>query len=117
MLKFNFSKVPVFAKERSCVVGYVKAKNLLNFNIKEPKSIKDGGPIPECVKILATESLLNAIDQLRNKKINFAAVVNEAGACQGIITLKQIFEKITLKNFNDDDVRAGFNWNRASKIL
>ncbi len=76
MLKFNFSKVPVFSKERSCVVGFVKSKNLLNYNIKEPKRIKDGGPITECVKILATENLLNAIDQLRNKKINFAAVVN-----------------------------------------
>lgn len=62
MLKFNLSKVPVFAKERSCVVGFVKAKNLLNCDIKEPKTIKDGGSITECVKILVTENLLNAID-------------------------------------------------------
>ena len=42
-------------------------------------------------------NLLDAIDMLKNKKINFAIIINELNKCQGIVTLKQIFEKLVLK--------------------
>jgi len=36
-------------------------------------------------------NLLDAIDILKNKRINFAIIVNDSGKCKGIVTLKQIF--------------------------
>ena len=39
-------------------------------------------------------------------------VINEAGKCKGIITLKQIFEKIVLKEFKDDDIQVHIEFNK-----
>jgi hypothetical protein len=36
-------------------------------------------------------------------------VHHETNKCLGIITLKQIFEKLVLKEFNDNDVRVNLN--------
>lgn len=73
------------------MIGFIKAKNLLEFNINEAKSLEEGHVINKAVEIKQNISLLEAIDVLKSKKINFAIVMNEAGKCQGIVTLKQIF--------------------------
>ena len=64
------------------------------------------------MQIKDTQTLLDAIDILKNKKINLAVVINEAGKCKGIITLKQIFEKIVLKEFKDDDIQVHIEFNK-----
>ena len=61
-------------------------------------------------------SLFDAIDQLKTKKINFAVVISESGKCQGIITLKQIFEKLVLKEFKDDDIQANIHWHKGIRM-
>ena len=61
-------------------------------------------------------NLLEAIDKLKTKRINFAIVVNEADKCLGIVTLKQIFEKLVLKEFKDDDIQANIQWSRGPRM-
>ena len=61
-------------------------------------------------------NLLDAIDVLKTKRINFAIIVNEFNKCQGIVTLKQIFEKLVLKEFKDDDIQANIQWSRGPRM-
>ena len=112
MQKLNYSKIPVYQGTKTNVIGFIKVKNLLKLNLNTPKKIKDSEILCEIIKVNENNNLLSIIDTLKSKKINFAAVVGEEGKCKGIITLRQIFEKITLKEFQDNDVRTGFNWNR-----
>ena len=114
--KYNFSKIPVYRNSKTNVYGYINVKNLLKLNIEDAKTIKQGDIVSEGVKVQGSSNLLNAVDSLRNNKSNFAIIVGEGSECLGIITLRQIFEKITLKKFNDDDVRTNFHWNRPDKI-
>lgn len=48
--------------------------------------------------------------------MNFAIVVNNAKKCVGVITLKQIFDKMVLKKFKDDDIRVHIHLNKQVRI-
>lgn len=98
----NFSKIPVYESRRENVIGFMKTKNIMQFDIQNPISLRQGKAINEGVFINSKQSLLDAIDILKTKKINFAILVNDSKKCEGIITLKQIFDKIVLKKFKDD---------------
>lgn len=67
--------------------------------------------ITKVLTIKEADNLLDAIDKLKTEKINFGIVTNENGKCRGIITLKQIFEKIVLKEFKDDDIQGNLEFN------
>ena len=79
------------------MIGFIKVKNLLEFNINDPKPLEKGNVINRAIEMKPKTSLLDAIDTLKDKKINFAIINTESGRCKGIITLKQIFEKLVLK--------------------
>lgn len=48
--------------------------------------------------------------------MNFGIIVNNAKKCLGIITLKQIFDKIVLKKFKDNDIRVHIHLNKQVRI-
>jgi metal transporter CNNM len=110
--KYNYSKVPVYSKFRSNVVGYIKLKNLLVFKFTASKSLKASGVILPVQKLNENLTLLDAIDQLKKRHINFGVVIDEQSSnkATGIITLKKIFEKLVLREFQDDDNQMQFNW-------
>jgi metal transporter CNNM len=110
LIKCNFSKVPIYEGHRDKVIGYIKVKNLMEFNMKEEKSLEQGEVITKVVEIHHKLNLLDAIDILKNNRINFAVILDDSNKCKGIVTLKQIFEKIVLKEFDDNDKRVLIEW-------
>ena len=118
MLEHNYSKFPVYEKTRDNITGFVKCKNFLEFDLTSPISVREGKIINEAVYVNMKQSLLDCIDILKNKKINFAIVINndEQRKCVGIITFKEIFEKIVLKKFKDNDIRVHIHLNKQVRI-
>ena len=49
--KYNYSKVPVFSRFRSNIIGYIKLKNLLIFKFTPNKSLKSSGIIVPIQKL------------------------------------------------------------------
>lgn len=94
----------------------MKTKNFIQFDISNPITIKESNIITPAVQINQKENLLDSIDILKSKKINFAVVVNDAKKCVGIITLKQIFMKMVMKKFNDNDIRVNIHLNKTVRI-
>lgn len=88
----------------------------MQFDIQNAISLRQGKAINEAVFINSKETLLDAIDILKSKKINFAIVINDSKKCQGIITLKQIFDKIVLKKFKDNEIRVQIHLNKHARI-
>lgn len=87
-------------------------KNLFEMVNSGKITLQENKIIAPVVEIGEKKTLLDAIDILKTKKINFAIVTNDKGVCKGIVTLKQIFEKIVLKEFKDDDIRAHIEMNK-----
>jgi len=106
----------VYEITKENVIGFVKAKNFIQFDLNSPQTIKESKIIHQALEINQKENLLDSIDILKNKKINFAVVVNDARKCVGIITLKQIFERIVLKKFNDNDIRVHVHLNQVVRV-
>jgi CBS domain containing-hemolysin-like protein len=97
------------------VVGVVRAKKLLALDVDTPRSFKNWNIIQSVLQINMHSTLLDAIHTLKTNKINFA-IVMEKGKCVGILTLKQIFEKIVLKKFKDDDIRVHIHLSKQVRI-
>jgi metal transporter CNNM len=109
--KYNFSKVPVYSKYRSNIIGFIKLKNLLVFKFTTNKNLKASGIILPVKKLNENLTLLDAIDQLKKKHVNFGIVIDEqTNKATGMITLKKIFEKLVLREFLDDDNQIQYNW-------
>ena len=75
--KYNFSKVPVYSKYRSNIIGYIKIKNLIIFKFSANKILKSAGIIIPITKLNENLTLLDAIDQLRMKNETLAIVCDE----------------------------------------
>jgi len=68
-------------------------------------------------KLNGNLTLLDAVDQLKLKNMNFAIVTDENGSkAIGMITLKKIFEKLVLTEFLDDDNQVQFKWNQTDQV-
>lgn len=96
--KYNYSKVPVYSKYRSNIVGFIKLKNLLVFKFTSNKNLKSSGIVLPVQRLNENLTLLDAIDQLKKKHVNFGVVIDEqTNKATGMITLKKIFEKLVLR--------------------
>lgn len=80
--------------------------------MSNPKSLREGNVINNPVYIDINQTLLDTIDILKSKRINFGIVIKDGKSCVGIITLKQIFDKIVLKKFKDKDLRVHIHLNK-----
>ena len=116
--KHNYSKVPVYSKDRRNVVGFIKLKKLLVFKGSPDKKLKDSNVVQPISKLNENMTLLDAVDQLKAKNINFAMVYDENNTkATGMITLKKIFELLVLREFLDDDNQAQYIWQQPGEHL
>lgn len=112
----NFSKVPVYEKTRRNVVGFIKLKKLLIFKETPNKALKDSSIVQAITKLNEEMTLLDAVDQLKEKNINFAMVYDQNNTkATGMITLKKIFELLVLREFQDDDNQAQYRWQQPGE--
>jgi len=110
--------VPVYSQFRWNIVGFIKLKNLLVFKFTDQKVLKDSSVVHSIAKLNENLTLLDAIDQLKEKNINFAMVYDENNnKATGMITLKKIFENLVLREFLDDDNQAQYRWNQQTEHL
>jgi CBS domain containing-hemolysin-like protein len=49
--KVNYSKIPVYSTLKTNIVGFIKVKNLLSFDISKKTKLKDGNVITQILKI------------------------------------------------------------------
>lgn len=129
IIKYSYSRIPVFDSEGICV-GILWAKNLLDYQRYQEKSIKNSGIKLTAPLIISSQTnLLEALSILQQKKINLC-LVSESDSIPhmrasrrmsitsrndkimsgqfkpkivGLLTLKDIFEKIVEKDFEDHD--------------
>ena len=102
---------------RANIIGFIKIKNLLGFKFSDSNQLKYSGIIMTAAKLNGNLTLLDAVDQLKLKNMNFAIVTDENGSkAIGMITLKKIFEKLVLTEFLDDDNQVQFKWNQTDQV-
>ncbi|MBF0193315.1 MAG: HlyC/CorC family transporter [Magnetococcales bacterium] len=83
-------RLPVFKEQAYQIIGV--------FHARECMRVSDNKPITECVKpiryVSASKSIEVLLEEFRNSGERMAAMVDEYGAAEGIITLEDIMERI-----------------------
>jgi CBS domain containing-hemolysin-like protein len=88
----------------------------LAFKGASSKALKDSSVVHPISKLNEGMTLLDAVDQLRAKGINFAMVYDQNNTrAAGMITLKKIFELLVLREFLDDDNQAQYRWEKPGE--
>jgi metal transporter CNNM len=125
--KYGFSRIPIFEGD-SCV-GIMWAKSLLDINLSAQKTIRSAGVRLVTPLIIASQTnLLEALSIMEQKKASIAMIHESDGGFMrhsrpmsttfrtskiisgnfktkiiGLITLKNIFERLVERDFEDHD--------------
>jgi CBS domain containing-hemolysin-like protein len=102
--KYHFSRMPVIKSKKDEVIGVLYFKELLfmdfykDINKRVTEIMKEPHFFPE------TKNALEALKEMREKRIHFALVVDEFGSVTGLVTLEDLLEEIVGEIIDEFDL-------------
>ena len=96
------SRFPVIEDDKNDVIGILLAKDLLRYYAGEDFEVRD--MLRPAVFIPEAKRLNVLLKEFRSNRNHIAIVVDEYGACQGVITLEDILEEIVGDIVDEHDV-------------
>ncbi|WP_425446103.1 hemolysin family protein [Dethiothermospora halolimnae] len=97
IIKYGFSRIPVYKDTIDNIVGILYAKDILPFLGSDKKSINDKSIINlmrNAFYIPETKKVSNLLRELQQQKIHMAIVLDEYGGTEGLVTIEDILEEI-----------------------
>lgn len=101
-IECGHSRIPVYKEDQDNIVGVIYVKDFLKYigtSIPKSKSIKDF--LRETYYIPETKKCSELLNEMLEKHIQMAVVVDEYGGTAGIVTLEDILESI-VGNIQDE---------------
>lgn len=91
-----YTRYPVYQDDKTNVIGYIHAKDLLKDNIQDITEL-----IHEIIYVKETDAIQNVLDKMKKQRAHIAIVHNEHGELAGMITMEDILENI-VGNIEDE---------------
>lgn len=91
-----YTRYPVYQDDKTNVIGYIHAKDLLKDNIQDIIEL-----IHEIIYVKETDAIQNVLDKMKKQRAHIAIVHNEDGQLAGMITMEDILENI-VGNIEDE---------------
>lgn len=103
----GYSRLPVCGKDLDEVVGFVTLKDMMQYLGSESEFDLKRAMRP-CTFVPETLSIPAVLDEMRNRTVQVAIVVDEYGGTEGLITVKDIMEELVgdLDDENEQDSDA-----------
>lgn len=101
-IEFGHSRIPIYKEDPDNIIGIVYIKDLLKYvgtNLPKTKTIKDF--MREAYYVPQTKICSELLNEMLEKRIQIAVVVDEYGGTAGIVTLEDIIESI-VGNIQDE---------------
>ena len=92
--KVNFSRVPIFHKEKENIIGYVFRDDLLLAQARGNGQKPLSAYVHSITTIVDTIQIKNVLKTLLQDRSHIMLVVNEYGSVLGVITLEDVLETI-----------------------
>ena len=89
----GYSRLPVCGKDLDEVVGFVTLKDMVQ-HIGEESSFDLKRVMRPCTFVPETLAIPSVLDEMRNRTVQVAIVVDEYGGTEGLITVKDIMEEL-----------------------
>jgi putative hemolysin len=101
----QYSRIPIYSKDRNNIIGIINAKDLLPF------INKSGGQKLDLTKVLRKPLFVSQnkridelLRELQQKKVHLAIAVNEHGNVTGLVTMEDILEEIFGEIYDEYDL-------------
>ena len=91
----GFSRIPIYEGKMDNMLGFVHVKEVFPYFMEDREDEFDIFEVIKPILIVHEGSKINTLmDEMNNKSIQMAAVVEEFGSLEGIVTMENIIEKI-----------------------
>lgn len=102
------TRLPVYGRDRDDVLGWVHARDLLRHaGTAGAEATPVRSILREAFFVPDSKPLDELFDELRERKVHLAIVVNDVGATAGIVTLEDLLEQIVGEIDDEHDTEAG----------
>ena len=91
-----YTRYPVYQDDKTNVIGYIHAKDLLKDNIQDITEL-----IHEIIYVKETDAIQNVLDKMKKQRAHISIVHNDYGELVGMITMEDILENI-VGNIEDE---------------
>jgi CBS domain containing-hemolysin-like protein len=104
--KTGFSRIPVMSKKEEDSLGFISAKDILEFYKKGRVEETVDSCLRELKLVPETKKILNLLSEFRAGGEQIAIAVNEFGTITGLVTLEDILEEILGEIYDEYDREA-----------
>lgn len=89
----GYSRLPVCGKDLDEVVGFVTLKDMIQY-FDDESSFELKRVMRPCTFVPESLAIPSVLDEMRNRTVQVAIVVDEYGGTEGLITVKDIMEEL-----------------------
>ena len=103
----GYSRIPIYRESVDHIIGVLLYKDVLKSLIASPSNL--GSPIESLVKPVVytpeTKKISSLLQELKNKHIHLAIIVDEYGGTEGIVTIEDILEELVGEISDEYDIQ------------
>ena len=103
MLKTKFSRIPVYRKRPSRIVGIVNLRSILNHIKNMNFDILVEDVMDPVIFVHETDMLDDAFDELKEHSAHMAVVLDKHRKVKGIVTMEDLLEEIVGEIYDESD--------------
>lgn len=100
----GYSRIPVYHDNVDQILGILTAKDLLPLWLDPDKEFDIVPLLREAVFVPETKSVKKLLEEMRNRNLHLAVIVDEFGGTSGLVTLEDILEEIIGEIRDEHDV-------------
>lgn len=105
----GYSRLPVCGKDLDEVVGFVTLKDMIQY-FGEEETFELKRVMRPCTFVPESLSIPSVLDEMRNRTVQVAIVVDEYGGTEGLITVKDIMEEL-VGDLDDENEQENSSYN------
>ncbi|MCQ2741484.1 MAG: hemolysin family protein [Alphaproteobacteria bacterium] len=95
MINEGHSRIPIYGESLDDIVGIVHVIDLVRGVLEQNQSLTIADIISQKIKFVSPEKeILDLLKEMQQEKIHMAAVVDEYGGTEGLVTIEDLLEEI-----------------------
>jgi putative hemolysin len=108
VIQAGHSRIPVFDETIDNIVGILYAKDLLQYWRTDTATLKLRDILRDVYYIPETKKVDELLEELQQRKVHIAVVVDEYGGTAGLVTIEDILEEIVGEIQDEYDIEEAF---------
>ena len=94
IIEQGFSRIPIYDEQIDNIIGILYLKDLIKYDRVKDSETPVKELIREAYYVPATKTLVELLEEFRNKQNHMAIILDEYGGTSGIITVEDIIEQL-----------------------